>query len=111
MSLSTEAFRPGANSARADATAASVGVTIPGGGGGNVLEIVNTSATLFVFCVTGIGAQTAVLITSTNTGPGWAVPPLGRKLIRIPPGHTHFAAIGSGAGPTAVFINRGDGGM
>lgn len=108
MSLAPEAFRPGVNSARVDATAASVGVALPGGGGGT-LEIVNTSATLFVFCVTGVGAQTAALITSTNTGPGWAVPPLGTKRIRIPPSHDNFAAIGSGAGPTAVFITRGDG--
>lgn len=109
MSLAPEAYKPGVNSARVDATAASVGVAIPGGGGGNVLEIVNTSATLFVFCVTGVGAQTAVLITSTQTGPGWAVAPLGTKRIRIPSGHDSFAAIGSGAGPTAVFITRGDG--
>lgn len=109
MSLPTEAFKPGANSARVDATAASVGVALPGGGGGNVLEIVNTSATLFIFCVTGVGPQTASLIISTNTGPGWAVPPLGTKRIRIPVGHTHFAAIGSAAGPTAVFITVGDG--
>lgn len=108
MSLSPESFRPGANSARADATAASVGVAIPAGTG-NTLEIVNTSATLFVFCATGVGAQTATLITSTNTGPGWVVPPLGTKRIRIPPGHDSFAAIGSGAGPTAVFICKGDG--
>lgn len=108
MSLSPEAFRPGSNSARVDATAASVGVALPAGTS-NTLEIVNTSATLFVFCVTGVGAQTAALITSTQTGPGWAVPPLGTKRIRIPPGHDNFAAIGSGAGPTAVFVCRGDG--
>lgn len=104
-----EAYKPGANSARVDATAASVGVAIPGGGGGNVLEIVNTSATLFIFCKTGVGAQTAVLITTGQTGPGWSVPPLGTKRIRIPPGDDNFAAIASGAGPTAVFITRGDG--
>lgn len=107
MSLAPESFRPGVNSARVDATAASVGVALPGGG--NTLEIVNTSATLFVFCVTGVGAQTAVLITTGQTGPGWAVAPLGTKRIRIPPGHDNFAAIGSAAGPTAVFITRGDG--
>jgi hypothetical protein len=78
-------------------------------GGGNTLEIVNTSATLFVFCVTGVGAQTAVLITTGQTGAGWAVPPLGTKRIRINPAHDNVAAIGSGAGPTAVFITRGDG--
>jgi hypothetical protein len=103
-----ETYRPGANSARVDATAASVGVALPSGGG--TLEIVNTSATLFVFCVTGVGAQTAALITTGTTGPGWAVPPLGTKRIRIPLTHDNFAAIGSGAGPTAVFISRGDGG-
>lgn len=103
-----ETFRPGANSARVDATAASVSVALPSGGG--TLEIVNTSATLFVFCIAGVGAQTAALITSTQTGPGWAVPPLGTKRIRISPLFDTFAAIGSGAGPTAVFVNRGDGG-
>jgi hypothetical protein len=108
VSLSPESYRPGANSARVDATAASVGVALPGGGGGT-LEIVNTSATLFVFCVTGVGAQTAALITTGQTGPGWAVPPLGTKRIRIPINHDNFAAIGSGAGPTAVFVSRGDG--
>lgn len=110
MGVPVEAYKPGVNSARVDATGSSVGVAIPGGGGGNVLEIVNTSATLFIFCVTGVGAQVAALITSTNTGPGWAVPPMGTKRIRIPPGHANFAAIASGAGPTAVFISRGDGG-
>lgn len=109
MSIPVEAYKPGANSARVDATAASVGVAIPGGGGGNVLEIVNTSATLFIFCKTGVGAQTAVLITTGNTGPGWAVPPLGTKRVRIPSNDDNFAAIASGAGPTAVFITRGDG--
>jgi hypothetical protein len=108
MGFAAETYRPGVNSARVDATAASVGVALPSGGG--TLEIVNTSATLFVFCVTGVGAQTASLITSTNTGPGWAVPPMGTKRIRIPPNHDNFAAIGSGAGPTAVFVSRGDGG-
>lgn len=109
MTTPTEGYRPGLNSARVDATAASVPVALPGGGG--TLEIVNTSATLFVFCVTGVGAQTAVLITTGNTGLGWVVPPMGTKRVRIPPNHDSFAAIGSGAGPTAVFINRGDGGM
>jgi hypothetical protein len=36
MSLPTEAYKPGAASARVDATGSSVGVAIPGGGGGNV---------------------------------------------------------------------------
>lgn len=108
MSLSPEAFRPGKNSLRVDATAASVGGALPSGGG--TIEIVNTSATLFVFCVTGVGAQVAAMPASTAIGPGWAVPPLGSKRIRIPLDHDNFAAIGSGAGPTSVFVSRGDGG-
>lgn len=107
MTTVAEAFRPGANSGRVDATAASVSVALPAGG--PVLEIVNTSATLYVFCIAGIGAQTAAIPASTAAGPGWAVPPLGRTRIRIPQNFDTFAAIGSGAGPTAVFVNRGDG--
>lgn len=109
MSLSTDSFRPGLSTGRVDATAASVGCSIPGGTG-NTLEIVNTSATLFVYCVTGVGAQTAVIPASTAIGVGWIVPPLATKRIRIPMTHDSFAAIGSAAGPTSVFINRGEGG-
>jgi hypothetical protein len=107
MSLSTEAYRPGVNSGRVDATASSVSVALPSGG--NVLEIVNTSATLYVYCVTGVGAQTAVIPASGAIGAGWALAPLETKRIRISPNHDTFAAIGSGAGPTSVFVSRGDG--
>jgi hypothetical protein len=80
---------------------------MPGGGG--TLEIVNTSATLYVFCIAGTGAQTAAIPASGAVGAGWCVPPMGTKRVRISPNFDTFAAIGSGAGPTAVFISRGDG--
>jgi len=108
VSLSAEAFRPGKNSLKVDATAASVGGGLPSGG--STIEIVNTSTTLFVVCVTGVGAQTAAIPASTAIGAGWAVPPLGTKRVKIPLDHDSFAAIGSAAGPTSVFVSRGEGG-
>ena len=108
MSLSTEAFRPGLNSGRMDVTAASQNMLLPSGGG--TLEVENTSATLNLFFVTGVGAQTAVLPASLAIGAGWGVAPLGRRRIRIPPNHDNIAIIGSGAGPSTAWITRGDGG-
>lgn len=109
MSLSAEGYRPGANSARLDAVAASASVALPGGGG--TLEVTNTSATLFVFFVTGVGAQVAAIPATGAVGAGWGVPPLGTRKIKIPPNHDTLAAIGSAAGPSVIFVTRGDGGM
>lgn len=107
MSLAPEGFRPGANSGRLDVTNASKSVALPGGG--STVEVINTSATLLVFFVTGTGAQTAAIPADTAVGPGWGVPPLGRKLVRVPPGHDTLAAISTAAGPSTILVCRGDG--
>lgn len=107
MSLAPEAFRPGLNSGRLDVTASSKSLTLPAGGG--TLEVVNASASLMVYFVTGIGAQTAAIPADTAVGLGWAVPPLGQKRIRIPPNHDTLAAISTAAGPSTIIVNRGDG--
>lgn len=108
MGLSTEAFRPGANSGRLDVTNASKSLALPSGGG--TLEVINTSATLVVFFVTGVGAQTAAIPADTAVGQGWGVGPLITKRLRIPPGHDTLAAISTAAGPSTIFVSRGDGG-
>lgn len=107
MSLATETYRPGANSGRLDVTAASKSLALPSGGG--TLEVVNTSASLLVFFVTGVGAQVAAIPADTALGAGWGVPPLGTKRIRVPPNHDTLAAISTAAGPSTIFVNRGDG--
>ena len=112
MSLATEGWRPGANSARLDVTAVSGSVAIPSGPG-NVVEVEacgNGTTTLdFVFFVTGTGAQTAALIASGATGPGWAVAPGQRKRVRVPPGHDTIAAITAATKTATIFVSRGDG--
>lgn len=107
MSLAPESFRPGANSGRLDVTAASKSIALPSGGG--TLEVINTSTTLVVFFVTGVGAQVAAIPADTAIGQGWGVGPLITKRIRIPPGHDTLAAISTAAGPSTIFISRGDG--
>lgn len=107
MSLAPESFRPGANSGRLDVTAASKSLALPGGGG--TLEVINTSATLIVFYVTGVGAQVAAIPADTASGPGWAVGPLQTKRIRISPLHDTLAAISTAAGPSTILVSRGDG--
>lgn len=58
--------------------------------------VVNTSATLYVAFRFGSSTPTAVLATDTP------IPPMGMVVVDLPAGTTHAAAIGSGAGPTAV---------
>lgn len=107
MSLAPEAFRPGLNSGRLDVTAASKSIALPGGGG--TLEVINTSTTLLVYFVAGVGAQTAAIPADTAIGAGWGVPPLGTKRVRINPNADTLAAISTAAGPSTIIINRGDG--
>lgn len=108
MGLSTEGFRPGANSARLDVTAASKSVALPSGGG--TVEVINTSATLAVYCVVGVGAQVAAIPADTTVGIGFGVAPLGTKRVRMNPLADTLAAIGTGAGPSTILVQRGDGG-
>lgn len=79
------------------ATASSVGSAITMGEA-NGLHVANTSATLYVCVRYGVGTQTAVL------GTDLAIPPMSAVVIDAPSKTTHVAAIGSGAGPTAVVF-------
>jgi len=90
-----------------DVTAASQSMALPSGGG--TLEVVNSSATLPVWFIAGVGAQIAAIPASLANGAGWAVGPLLTKRVRINPNADTFAAISTAAGPSTIFISRGDG--
>lgn len=93
--------------------AASVPATTPVGfiGGGSVARIVNSGATN-VQVVFGVGAQTAVL-------PVTGAPPTGQGgvLVRansvtyfdLPANADSFAAIADAAGPSIIYVQRGEG--
>lgn len=94
-------------------TAASVPATTPTGftAGGGTVRIVNTGTTN-VQVVFGTGVQTAVL-------PVTGAPPAGQfgvlvragsvTYIDIPANADSFAAIGDGAGPSSIYVQRGEG--
>lgn len=64
--------------------------------GCDAIHVVNTSTTLYVAIAQGVGAPTVTLAG------GLAIPPMGSVVIASNEAVTHVAAIGSGAGPTAV---------
>ncbi len=86
------------SSAVVAATASSVSGTITMPGGFNGLHIANTSATLYVSARWGVGAPTATL------GSSLSLPPMSHVIVEANDIVTHVAAIGSGAGPTAVVF-------
>ena len=77
------------------ATASSVSGTITMTGC-DAIWIVNTSTTLHVSVSMGVGAPTATLAGDLS------IPPATGVLVAANEAVTHVAAIGSGAGPTAV---------
>lgn len=94
--------------------AATTPATVPTGfsSGGGVARIVNTGATN-VQVVFGVGVQTAVL-------PVTGAPPTGQAgvmvkagspgtYIDIPANADSFAAIGDAAGPSIIYVQRGEG--
>lgn len=64
--------------------------------GCDAIWVVNTSTTLYVSVAQGVGAPTATLAGDLT------IPPATGVLIASNEAITHVAAIGSGAGPTAV---------
>ncbi len=85
------------------ATDSAVGGTITCPAGTNALHIANTSATLYVSCRWGVGAQTGVTL-----GDSFTLPPKGHRIVDVNGNTvTHVAAIGSAAGPTAVVFTPG----
>lgn len=112
MSLAPEAYRPGANSARLDVTAASASVALPAGPG-NTIEVVNTgnatSILDYVWILVGTGAQVAAIPASGAAGAGWAIAPGETKRIRVPQGADTLAAICAATKTATIFVSRGDG--
>lgn len=94
-------------------TAASVPATSPIGftAGGGTVRIVNTGTTN-VQIVFGVGPQTAAL-------PVTGAPPVGQFGVMVKAGSVtyfdiqasadSFAAIGDGAGPSTIYVQRGEG--
>lgn len=91
------AVKPG-NSTNVAATGSSVAGTLTPTVGMNACHVSNSSATLTVGVRIGVGAQTAVLTTDIN------IPPMSQVVLAMSPLDTGCAAIGSGAGPTAVVF-------
>lgn len=80
------------------ATASNVQGSITMPAGYNGLHIANTSATLYVSVRWGAAAQTATL------GSSLTIPPMGHAVVEANDTASDVAAIGSGAGPTAVVF-------
>lgn len=87
-----------ASSVSVAATASNVQGSIVMPTGANGLHIANTSATLYVSVAYGTSAQTTVLGTFPT------IPPMGQLVVDTNPNISSVAAIGSGAGPTAVVF-------
>lgn len=84
--------------------------TTPSGfsSGGTACRIYN-SGTVAVQIVFGIGAQTAVLSIAGTPQSGYVIAPGAVEVVGIPANADSFAAIGAGAGPSLVYVTRGDG--
>jgi hypothetical protein len=91
-------------------TASNSQATLPTGfaSGGLSARIFNFGAAA-VQIVFGIGAQVAVLSTAGTPQPGYVIAPNAVEVVGIPATCDSFAAIGTAAGPSVVYVTRGDG--
>ncbi len=93
-----QAFTPLPGATSVSATASSVAGTITMPSLANALHIANTSATQSAEAlINGFSA-------SATLGAGLTIPPMSQVLVEANNTITHLAAIGSGAGPTAVVF-------
>lgn len=76
--------------------------------GGAACRIYN-AGTVAVQIVFGVGAQTAALSVPGTPAPGYIIAPGAVEIVSIPANADSFAAIGTGAGPSVVYVTRGDG--
>lgn len=76
--------------------------------GGAAVQIYNSGAT-DVQVVFGVGAQTAVFPTPGSPQAGYTIPSKAVIVVAIPANSDSFAAIGSAAGPSIIYVTRGDG--
>lgn len=95
-----QAFSPLGASASISATASSANAALPGSDGSSVLVYNNGS----IYVAVNFG-DSSVAATLAST----PIPPNTSMVLSLPPGATHFAAIGSGAGPSLVIAQRGAG--
>lgn len=76
--------------------------------GGGACRIYN-SGTVAVQVVFGLGAQIAVLSVPGSPSAGYVIAPGAVEIVGIPANSDSFAAIGAGAGPSVIYVTRGDG--
>lgn len=76
--------------------------------GGGACRIYN-SGTVAVQVVFGVGAQIAALSVPGTPAAGYVIAPGAVEIVGIPANSDSFAAIGAGAGPSVVYVTRGDG--
>lgn len=94
-------FSPLGTAVSVSATASSVAGAITMPSRANALHIANTSATLYVSVATAVSAASATL------GANLTIPPMGHIVVDASDKIGSVAAIGSGAGPTAVVFTPG----
>ncbi len=76
--------------------------------GGTACRIYNSGSTA-VCVVFGVGAQTAVLPVAGTPSAGYVIAPGAVEIVSIPANSDSFAAIGTAAGPSVIYVLRGDG--
>lgn len=100
----------GANTFALSVTGSNSQATTPAGfSSGGVAGRIYNSGSVAVQIVFGIGAQTAVLSVPGTPQPGYVIAPGAVEVVGIPANADSFAAIGTGAGPSVIYVTRGDG--
>lgn len=67
------------------------------------------SGTVAVQVVFGQGAQVAALSVPGTPAAGYIIAPGAVEVVGIPANSDSFAAIGTAAGPSVIYVTRGDG--
>lgn len=109
-SLSTAFSNSNNNTFALSVAATNSQATLPAGftQGGAAAQIYNSGANA-VHIVFGVGAQVAVLPVPGTPQPGYTIAPGATMVVGIPANADSFAAIGTAAGPSVVYVTRGDG--
>lgn len=100
----------GSNTFALSVTGSNTQATTPAGfaSGGIAVRIYN-SGSVAVQVVFGTGAQTAALSIPGTPAPGYIIAAGSVEVVCIPATADSFAAIGTGAGPSVIYVTRGDG--
>lgn len=81
----------------------------PGFSSGPTACRIYNSGSVAVQVVFGAGAQTAALSVPGTPQPGYVIAPGAVEVVGIPANADSFAAIGTAAGPSVIYVTRGDG--